>query len=141
MGVSDKPVASVLPRPQGRLVRAMQPRRDAPELQSIFDSPQLIRGEIDKPGDVVPRGLPEFLAGSKQAKIDADESGRLQLANWIASERNPLTARVIVNRFGAGCSVKASSSLLTTLERPEIYQAIKPYSIILPSALWIRSGR
>ncbi len=64
----------------------MQPRRDATELQSILDSPQLIRGEIDKPGDVVPRGLPEFLAGSKQPQIDPDESGRLQLAHWIASQ-------------------------------------------------------
>lgn len=104
IGVADKPVASVPGRFQQR-VRAMQPGQGGPmgrglppEMMGIFDSPQLIRGEIDKPGEVVPRGLPVFLAGSKQAKIEPNESGRLQLANWIASERNPLTARVFVNR-------------------------------------------
>src|SRR5205085_3413306 len=40
-------------------------------------------------------------------EIPAGESGRLQLAHWIASEKNPLTARVAVNRiwqlhFGRG---------------------------------------
>src|SRR5690606_22145969 len=39
--------------------------------------------------------------------IPAGQSGRLQLADWLADRRNPLTARVIVNRiwqklFGEG---------------------------------------
>lgn len=72
--------------------------RFASRFTSIVDSPLLIRGEIDKPGDTVPRGLPEFLANNFHASIDHDESGRLQLARWLASEKNPMTARVIVNR-------------------------------------------
>jgi hypothetical protein len=45
--------------------------------------------------------------------IRGDSSGRLELAQWIANEQNPLTARVIVNRiwqvhFGTG--IVASSS-------------------------------
>ena len=79
VGVADKPVASAPGRFQQRVARAMQPGQGGPpgrglpsELMGIVDSPQLIRGEIDKPGEVVPRGLPVFLAGSKQAKIEAE---------------------------------------------------------------------
>src|SRR5439155_18289891 len=49
-------------------------------------------------GDVVPRRFPQILAGENQKPI-AEGSGRLQVANWIASRENPLTARVMVNRL------------------------------------------
>ena len=129
IGVADKPAASAPGRLQPRFGRAPQPgqggqpgRSIPPEMMGIFDSPQLIRGEIDKPGEVVPRGLPVFLAGSKPAKIDAHESGRLQLANWITSQRNPLTARVMVNRvwswlIGQGL-VKSVDNFGTTGDLP-----------------------
>jgi hypothetical protein len=50
--------------------------------------------------------MPAFFAGTNQPAI-AQGSGRRELAAWIASPRNPLTARVIVNRvwqwhFGEG---------------------------------------
>jgi mono/diheme cytochrome c family protein len=66
-----------------------------------------IRGEPDKPGAVVPRKFLDVLGGAALAPEHAKESGRRQLADWIADPRNPLTARVIVNRvwhhhFGAG---------------------------------------
>ena len=68
------------------------------------DTPLLGRGEIDKPGDIVHRGLLQVLTKS-QPRITG--SGRQQLAEWIASKDNPLTARVYVNRvwhhlFGQG---------------------------------------
>jgi hypothetical protein len=68
------------------------------------DTALLGRGEVDKPGDMVSRGIPQVLT-SKQPRITG--SGRLQLADWIASKENPLTARVYVNRvwhhlFGQG---------------------------------------
>jgi cytochrome c553 len=73
--------------------------------RAIADSPVYTRGEVDKPGAVVPRGFLQVMAAS--TKIRANESGRLELANWIASKNNPLTARVEVNRvwqhlFGRG---------------------------------------
>ncbi|MEO1983977.1 MAG: PSD1 and planctomycete cytochrome C domain-containing protein, partial [Fuerstiella sp.] len=58
----------------------------------------LVRGEIDQPAQVVQRGFPQVLC-STPVNIDSDSSGRLQLARWIASEENPLTARVMVNRI------------------------------------------
>jgi hypothetical protein len=72
----------------------------------IGDVPIHIRGSYTRLGAVAPRRMPVFLAGEKQPPIPSG-SGRRELAAWVASRRNPLTARVIVNRvwqghFGAG---------------------------------------
>ncbi len=99
MGVVDKPQASSSRFRQRFTRTAQRSRRSAPELQTIYDSPQLIRGELTKPGETVPRGLPQFLAAGYDAEIQPDQSGRLQLAQWITDEANPLTARVMVNRI------------------------------------------
>ncbi|HVS34495.1 MAG TPA: PSD1 and planctomycete cytochrome C domain-containing protein [Gemmataceae bacterium] len=56
-----------------------------------------IRGELDQPGDRVSRGFPQVLT-TKQPFIRRGESGRRELADWIASTDNPLTARVMANR-------------------------------------------
>jgi hypothetical protein len=67
----------------------------------------LARGNwMDESGDVVQPAIPAFLG-----KLDTGGSRatRLDLANWIVSKNNPLTARVWVNRewrqfFGSGIS-------------------------------------
>jgi hypothetical protein len=56
------------------------------------------RGRYDRLGEVVPRRFPEILAGARQAPITSG-SGRLQLARWLTDGKNPLTARVMVNRI------------------------------------------
>jgi hypothetical protein len=69
-----------------------------------------IRGEPDDLGESVPRGWLTVLSSTKEGRrllSDPSKSGRLELAGWIASPDNPLTARVIVNRvwrhlFGRG---------------------------------------
>src|SRR5262249_14208263 len=64
------------------------------------------RGNPGPPGEVVPRQFLGALAG-KERQPFRDGSGRLELARAIIDPRNPLTARVMVNRvwmhhFGTG---------------------------------------
>jgi hypothetical protein len=73
------------------------------------DSKINIKGSAKKLGEAVPRGYLSVCA-SKLATdhpVDGNQSGRLQLAQWLTSSEHPLTARVFVNRvwhhlFGAG---------------------------------------
>ncbi|NNM27896.1 MAG: DUF1549 domain-containing protein [Akkermansiaceae bacterium] len=70
----------------------------------ITDEPVHVAGDVYNVGDEpVPRGVPTFandLLASPAMPPDA--SGRLELAQWIANPRNPLTARVIANRVWQG---------------------------------------
>jgi hypothetical protein len=68
------------------------------ELGSPANAKVLVRGEIDQPAQTVERGFPQVLT-TTPPKIAAKSSGRLQLARWIGSKENPLTARVMVNRI------------------------------------------
>lgn len=62
-----------------------------------------IKGQPDRPGAIVPRQFPQVLGGQHlPSDIGQQGSGRLELARWIASPENPLTARVIVNRVWQG---------------------------------------
>ncbi|MBI5773889.1 MAG: DUF1553 domain-containing protein [Verrucomicrobia bacterium] len=70
------------------------------------DSPVFIRGEVQNRGEIVPRRYLEIIAGESRAPF-RNGSGRLELAQSIATKSNPLTARVMVNRiwlhhFGEG---------------------------------------
>jgi hypothetical protein len=78
----------------------------------LYDAPQpvephvFVRGNPGRPGPAVPRQFLRVLAGSGRTPFQQG-SGRLELAQAIADARNPLTARVLVNRvwhwhFGKG---------------------------------------
>ncbi len=74
---------------------------------TVTDANIQLHGEPSQPGAEVPRGVPRFLSGCEAPAPGPTESGRLELADWLASPRNPLTARVMVNRvwqhhFGRG---------------------------------------
>ena len=65
-----------------------------------------IRGNPRALGDEVPRGFLSVVS-DRQPEIRDGQSGRRELAEWITSGDNPLTARVAVNRiwqklFGVG---------------------------------------
>ena len=64
------------------------------------------RGEPSNQGEEVPRRFLQVLGG-QELPAGTKTSGRLELAGWIADQKNPLTARVMVNRiwqhhFGKG---------------------------------------
>jgi hypothetical protein len=82
--------------------------RSQPVEPRIFE-----RGDPRREGDAVPRQFLAALSGSERKPFEKG-SGRLELAREIASAKNPLTARVIVNRvwqhhFGSGLVRSASN--------------------------------
>ncbi|MFT7631639.1 MAG: hypothetical protein ACI87E_002678 [Mariniblastus sp.] len=70
----------------------------------------LARGDwMDMTGDIVMPGVPSALGDLTLASntVDAPRATRVELANWLVDQRNPLTSRVFVNRvwrmlFGSG---------------------------------------
>ena len=85
------------------------------------DVPVAIRGDAATPGEVAPRRFLSVLCDG-EAKRFTKGSGRLELAEAIASPENPLTARVMANRiwqhhFGQGI-VKSPSNFGLTGDRP-----------------------
>lgn len=77
------------------------------EAKEIGDTQIRIRGEAEKLGQTVPRGFLSLVSIDGLDTINHEQSGRLELAKWLTSEKNPLASRVIVNRvwshlFGTG---------------------------------------
>ncbi len=70
------------------------------------DSPIFKRGDASKPDKIAPRQFLQILSGPDRKPFTIG-SGRLELAQAIANKKNPLTARVMINRiwmhhFGEG---------------------------------------
>jgi mono/diheme cytochrome c family protein len=88
---------------------------------SAADAAVCIRGSHLTTGSRVPRGVPALLKNG-WTEVAEGESGRRQLADWLVDARNPLTARVIVNRvwrwhFGRGL-VETTDNFGNLGERP-----------------------
>ena len=89
------------PISQGHAVHGLR------EAKTIGNTDVRIRGEAERRGPTVPRGFLTTFTVPGVPGIKTNESGRLELAEWVTSPQNPLFARVIVNRiwehlFGQG---------------------------------------
>lgn len=96
-------------------------------LDKPSDVPVHIRGSVHRLGETVPRGMLDCINRhstelASLSVIGKDSNGRLELARWLVDERNPLTARVYVNRvwswlMGRGI-VSSLDNFGTTGEQP-----------------------
>ncbi|MCL4201107.1 MAG: DUF1553 domain-containing protein [Pirellulaceae bacterium] len=120
--------ASELARLEAELkqLQAAAPKREmvmaVVEEAKIEDLRVHLRGSPSNLGDVAPRGFLQVAVYGDPPSIPADQSGRKELADWIASPQNPLTARVIVNRvwhwlLGAGI-VRTTDNFGVSGQRP-----------------------
>ena len=110
------------PGPQLHIVKDGKPR----------DLNVMIRGKVDRPGNLVPRGFIEVVFNEPRRRFKQG-SGRAELAESIADRANPLTARVIVNRvwkefFGRGI-VNTPSNFGQLGERPTHSELLDDLSV------------
>jgi cytochrome c553 len=107
-------------------LQASGPKR--PRVMTVVEEPKIedakvhIRGLVGNQGATVPRGFLQVATTGPMPKLPANQSGRKELAAWIASADNPLTARVFANRawhwlLGSGL-VRTVDNFGTTGEAP-----------------------
>ncbi len=113
-------------------------------VSAVTDGPSInqrifVRGNLHNPGEAVAKGFPIVLAGENQPAI-ASGSGRLELAQWLTSAANPLTARVFVNRVWQGhfgdALVRSVSNWGTTGEKPSNPELLDYLAREFTSAGW-----
>ena len=96
----------------------------------------LLRGEYDKRGEAVPTSAP----GSIMPFSPKLPKNRLGLAGWMVDSQNPLTARVVVNRywqmiFGVGL-VKTSEDFGAQGERPSHQELLDHLAVDFIDSGW-----
>ncbi len=74
---------------------------------TVSDTEIRVRGEAEQLGPVVARGFLGVIPFADPPRVNPNQSGRLELAQWLTNDKNPLTSRVMANRiwqhlFGEG---------------------------------------
>ena len=123
---------------------AKQPKRpmamSVREEKEISETHVHIRGSVHSLGEKVARGFLEVATYGEPPGIPAEQSGRKELAEWIASANNPLTARVIANRvwhwlLGNGI-VRTPDNFGTTGARPSHPELLDYLALRLIEEKW-----
>lgn len=112
---------------EARIVESKAPDKPSAmgvsEAEVLTSLPIHIRGSYKNLGEPISRAVPEVMRETLvQPQFTEAQSGRLQLAQWMASPEHPLTARVFVNRvwgwhFGNGL-VKSTENFGKLGDRP-----------------------
>ncbi|MBX3112700.1 MAG: DUF1549 domain-containing protein [Fimbriimonadaceae bacterium] len=107
-----KPVADRLKRLGDEMAALAKEKPDLPLAMAVEEGTPTdlrvsVRGNYLTLGEPAPRRFPTCVSGPGLPAIPSGHSGRLELARWITSPQNALTARVFVNRvwrwrFGRG---------------------------------------
>lgn len=100
------------------------------EAEMPANAPILLRGDPARPGRIVPRRFLKVLSGVDGNQAFTEGSGRLQLARAIVSPKNPLTARVMVNRIWRhhfGAALVSTTSNFGLNGRPPTHPELLDY--------------
>mgnify|MGYP002623963305 CR=1 FL=1 len=107
---------------------------------NVADCRLHIRGNVKTLGESVPRGFLQVVSVEGAAAINKQQSGRLDLAHYLTSPDNPLTARVMANRtwhwlFGHGI-VRTVDNFGVMGERPSNVELLDHLATRLVDSDW-----
>ncbi len=117
-----------------------------PMAMSVTEAKQMesthirIRGNVHVKGEQAPRGFLKVATYGSAPAVPDQQSGRRELAEWITSRSNPLTARVTANRvwqhlFGEGL-VRTVDNFGTTGETPSHPELLDHLAVNLQQSGW-----